>query len=69
MQCASYDNHLHVWGLGVVQEIDAAAMSLWLSYRHLSFGDNIVHVLGPDGRRIGGYEDFQYVKFGGLINF
>ena len=24
-----------LWGLGVVQEIDAAAMSLWLSYRHL----------------------------------
>ena len=24
-----------LWGLGVVQEIDAAAMSLWLSYRHI----------------------------------
>ncbi len=22
------------WGVGVVQEIDAAAMSLWLSYNH-----------------------------------
>ena len=24
------------WGVGAVQEIDAAAMSLWLSYRHFS---------------------------------
>ena len=24
-----------LWGLGVVQEIDAAAMSLWISYRHI----------------------------------
>ncbi len=68
-QCASYDNHMQVWGLGVVQEIDAAAMSLWLSYRHLSFGDNIGTVIGPTAAGAAGYKDFQYVKFGGLINF
>jgi hypothetical protein len=42
-----------------VQEIDAAAMSLWLSYRHLSEDDNTAN----------NYEDFQYVKAGALINF
>jgi hypothetical protein len=63
---AFYDNDLKVWGLGVVQEIDAAAMSLWLSYRHLSFNDNYNAVFGGAARN---YEDFQYVKFGGLINF
>ena len=26
---------VQLWGLGVVQEIDAAAMSIWLSYRHI----------------------------------
>jgi hypothetical protein len=68
-QCAAYDNHLHVWGLGIVQEIDAAAMSLWLSYRNLQYGDNIADVLGPATIGADGYEHFQYVKFGGLINF
>ncbi len=68
-QCADYDSRLNVWGLGVVQEIDAAAMSLWLSYRHLEFGDNIGNVLGNTAAGAAGYEDFQYVKFGGLINF
>ena len=32
-QVDAYNSSLHVWGLGMVQEIDAAAMSLWLSYR------------------------------------
>jgi hypothetical protein len=49
------------WGLGVVQEIDNAAMSIWLSYRQFS----------ADG--YGGLdadlEDFDMVKFGALINF
>ncbi len=53
------DNKLQVWGLGVVQEIDAAAMSVWLSYRHLSYDDST----------LASYDDFKYVKFGGLINF
>lgn len=48
-----------LWGLGVVQEIDAAAMSLWLSYRNIEYSDN-------SG---GSYEDFQYIKAGALINF
>jgi hypothetical protein len=55
---------LKVWGLGVVQEIDAAAMSLWLSYRHLSYDDDTTFRGLPSS-----YDDFQYVKFGGLINF
>ena len=54
-------SELDVWGLGVVQEIDAAAMSVWIKYRNLSYDDN--NVLGL------GYEDFDYVAVGGLINF
>jgi len=64
--CGAYDSELKVWGLGVVQEVDAAAMSLWLSYRHLSLDDNLNQVTGVN---LPGYKDFQYVKFGGLINF
>jgi predicted porin len=48
-----------LWGLGVVQEIDAAAMSVWLSYRNLEYSNNTGN----------SYEDFQYIKAGALINF
>lgn len=50
-----------LWGLGVVQEIDAAAMSMWLTYRHIE--PEFEGVGAPD------LEDFDYVKFGALINF
>ena len=53
-------DELEVWGLGAVQEIDAAAMSVWLKYRNLSYDDNMI---GTD------FEDFNYVGVGGLINF
>ncbi|CCB65141.1 MULTISPECIES: porin [unclassified Hyphomicrobium] len=50
-----------VIGGGVVQEIDSAAMSIWVKYRHLDYSDN--NDLGI------GYKDFQYVGMGALINF
>jgi predicted porin len=52
------DAEVDLWGAGIVQEIDAAAMSVWLTYRHLE-GD----VAGVD------VDEFQYVKAGALINF
>jgi len=55
-----FESELNVWGLGVVQEIDAAAMSLWVKYRHMDFEENL------SGDQ---YEDFQYVGAGALINF
>ncbi len=55
------------WGLGVVQEVDAAAMSLWLTYRNYSgeLGGSIANVgsLNVD------FEDLHIVKAGALINF
>ncbi len=46
-------------------------MSLWLSYRHLSYSDGLNSVdlaaAGLDTHT--SYDDFQYIKFGGLINF
>jgi hypothetical protein len=56
---AATSSDFDLWGLGVVQEIDAAAMSVWLSYRHLEYNDSTVT----------DYEDFQYIKAGALINF
>ena len=51
------------WGLGVVQEIDAAAMSLWLSYRNASADLSGATLLG------GNADDLHVVKAGALINF
>ena len=50
-----------VIGGGVVQEIDAAAMSIWLKYRHLDYSDNNTEGIA--------YDNFQYVGMGALINF
>jgi hypothetical protein len=61
-----FGSEFKLWGVGIVQEIDAAAMSLWISYRHMEQQDDIVDVLG--GGAVG-LEDFQYVKAGALINF
>ena len=58
------DSEFNMWGGGIVQEIDAAAMSVWLSYRHLEYEDNT-----PNGGAGVEYEDFQYIKAGALINF
>jgi hypothetical protein len=65
------------WGLGVVQEIDAAAMSVWLVYRNFSGDVNCSAAFGNCG--IGAatngvlgknkLDDFDLVKVGALINF
>ena len=57
------NSELEVWGGGAVQEIDAAAMSVWIKYRNMSYTDS-VHV-GPASS----IEDFNYVGVGALINF
>ncbi|MBA4132438.1 MAG: porin [Hyphomicrobium sp.] len=59
------EDETEVWGLGVVQEVDAAAMSVWVKYRHLSIETNDDAAFAGAG----GLEDFQYVGVGGLINF
>jgi hypothetical protein len=63
---------LKQWGLGVVQEIDAAAMSLWLSYRHFEGEIDCAGVCNDGAGNFGrhhDFDDFDMVKFGALINF
>jgi Gram-negative porin len=56
------NSELEVWGAGIVQEVDAAAMSVWLKYRNQSYTDDAsVGALAA--------EDFNYVGVGALINF
>jgi hypothetical protein len=58
------ESELQVWGAGIVQEVDAAAMSVWLKYRNMSIDNNSA----ADAAQ-GGFEDFQYVGVGAIINF
>jgi hypothetical protein len=56
------NSEFELWGVGIVQEIDAAAMSMWLKYRHLE-ADITSAGVNQD------LDDFDYVSFGALINF
>ena len=49
------------WGFGAVQEIDSAAMSLWVQYRQQE--------VSITGGNLGDIDDFRYVTTGALINF
>jgi hypothetical protein len=56
-----------VWGLGVVQNIDAAAMEVFLAYRQYS-----ADVTSPVGNNLNGtvdFNDFQVVMGGARIKF
>jgi predicted porin len=56
-----------VWGLGIVQHIDAAAMEVFLSYRRYS-----AEINSPVGNVLNGtvsYEDFDVVMGGARIKF
>jgi hypothetical protein len=61
------DADTQLWGLGVVQEIDAAAMSIWLKYRHVN--GSIESPVGQPANALTNLDSFQYVGVGGLINY
>jgi hypothetical protein len=61
-------SEMRQWGVGAVQEIDAAAMSLWISYKHFEGEYDYVNIFGPGGGTVE-FEDFDLVKAGALINF
>ena len=54
-------SELERFGLGAVQEIDAAAMSVWIKYR-----EQKADVSGITAVDLG---DFRYVSAGALISF
>ena len=65
------DSSAEIWGLGIVQDIDVAAMKLYAAYRHYDF---TARVAIPDSAAIGKgqnlpLQDFDAVAFGGRINF
>jgi predicted porin len=60
---------VEVWGLGIVQSIDAAAMDLYVGYRSYS-ADITTSATGSSLNTVKvGVEDFQAVIAGGIIRF
>ncbi|MHA1517222.1 MAG: hypothetical protein ACTSYK_01320, partial [Alphaproteobacteria bacterium] len=59
------------WGLGVVQEIDAAAMHLWARWQHQELDIDLVGVRdnGSKENISQGFEDFDMFQLGGIIFF
>ena len=63
------DTSAEIWGLGMVQDIDVAAMKLYAAYRHYDFRARVaVPDTAPAGQNVP-LEDFHAVAFGGRINF
>ena len=63
------DSNVRWWGVGVVQEIDAAAMSIWVKYRNVD-GEYTSNT-ELNGLAVGknDLESLQMVTFGAMINF
>ncbi len=70
------------WGLGVMQEIDSAAMHVWFNWQHLELNLDAVSACGSEfdetgnctqkfGKKIGGqsYQDLDMFMLGGVIFF
>ncbi|MGQ0456935.1 MAG: porin [Hyphomicrobium sp.] len=64
------DTEVTQYGIGVVQEIDAAAMSVWLAWRHYE-ADQFCNGAAGCGGVAGDLdtEDLDIIKAGALINF
>lgn len=59
-------SNLTQWGLGAVQEIDAAAMSLWVNYKNY---DPSVSGPGVVTNQLDHLNNLSVVTAGGMINF
>src|SRR5690606_15488156 len=62
------DSDVQVWGLGIAQGIDAAAMTLYLSYRHVEGGVTLKDA-NSDTFANAAIDDLDLVFAGGIIKF
>jgi hypothetical protein len=62
---------VQAWGLGIVQEIDSAAMHLWLRWRHQELDVDFVGQRPDDSlvRLNRGFDDWDLFQAGGIIFF
>jgi hypothetical protein len=61
------DSEVEWWGAGVVQSIDAAAMDLYLAYRH--YGADATINGGPGNQVPGGLNGIWFIQAGARIQF
>ena len=70
--CFVTGSEVERWGLGVVQEIDAAAMHVWLRWQHQEL-DADVTAFDINGDRLGNVgtsvDDWDLFQAGGVIFF
>jgi hypothetical protein len=60
------------WGLGLVQEIDSAAMHLWVRWQHQELDVNLIGLDGLTGDRFRvnqSFDDWDLFQAGGVIFF
>jgi hypothetical protein len=64
-------SEVSIWGIGIVQNIDAAAMELYLSYRHYEGSADTAHTpfLGATTHGTINYSDLDMVMGGARIRF
>jgi hypothetical protein len=60
-------SEVDVWGLGMVQSIDAAAMDLYIAYRN--FSADVKAQSAGALTNVDGIKDFQLLSVGGVIRF
>ena len=66
--CMVTGSEAQVWGVGLVQYIDAAAMQLYIAYRHHEVDFDVINTAGG-AVGVNGIEDFSTVLAGGRIEF
>ncbi len=66
--CIVSGSEAKVWGVGIVQYVDAAAMQLFLAYRHYEIDFDVVNAAG-NAVAVNGLEDFDTILAGGRIEF
>ena len=58
---------INQWGVGVVQEVDAAAVSFFLAYKHFSLSGDLTDI--ASGNTISNFDDFDVIKAGAWFSF
>jgi hypothetical protein len=65
-------SELQRWGLGVVQEVDAAAMHIWARWQHQEVDVDYIgfdNVTGDSERVRQSFDEFDFFQVGGIIFF
>lgn len=67
--CTITGSEVERWGLGAVQEIDAAAMHVYARWQHLGVTELNLVDLNTNERRTQGFDDNNLFQVGGIIFF